>query len=620
LETLIIIILNLILVASFIYIARKKNFLSFFSGGKWLLTWFAVGIITLMDELTSIYYAPFEAYRFIGLKAIFYIALTSLLIRFLSTRMVEISEILEENGMKGGGVYSFSYLAFGPSLSFVAISSILVDYVLTATISTVSAVNNGTAFLGTGPLFDYLMMFGVIGFITALNIIGIKENARFTFLIFIMASFVLINLIVGGLFNFSPAVVNNLHEGFNEFTTDFTKGNVLDSYTLMITGIGACILAYSGVESVLQTASLVQNWKVIKKAYIFLAVTVGLVTPIIALLAISASNININHHETDLIPFFASSVNGKTFGFFVSILATITLIMAVNTAMVASAELIEKVAERYNFQWLITVNKRQSLYRIHLINALFYSGILIITRGSQAVLAEMYAVGLVASFVINTGALLKYRYQKGKKTISKYYTSRTGTLILFIILVSTFIYIVTHRPYGTLLWFIITSLFIYLGYRISKTRSPEKASRIVTNNPMDIIFALSEIESKDVNIVFQRPKESDAKYGDPNTVYVTFYTPRLEKPETKIPNQFWIAIQPRASLYNMIYGILMAIKSDIGTEKNITVYFGWPMSSWFDRLSISTMIYNITRLPKRFPEFSFIMNYISNLPNEKVMK
>ena len=68
-------------------------------------------------------------------------------------------------------------------------------------------------------------------------------------------------------------------------------------------------------------------------------------------------------------------------------------------------------------------------------------------------------------------------------------------------------------------------------------------------------------------------------------------------------------MQSRTSLYNMIYGILMTIKSDIGTEKNITVYFGWPMSSWFDRLSISTMIYNITRLPKRFPEFSFIMNY-----------
>lgn len=608
-ETFIQILVNILLVAAFIFIARKKDFLSFFSGGKWLLTWFAIGIITLMDELTSIYYAPFEAFRFIGLKAIFYIALTSLLIRFLSTRMVEISEILEEAGMKGGGVYSFSYLAFGPSLSFVAISSILVDYVLTATISTVAAVNNGTAFLGTGPLVNYFLMFGVIALITLLNIWGIKENARFTFFIFVMAAFVLVNLILGGFFNFNSAAVGNLGKGFNFFVADFTTGNIFSSYSLMITGIGSCILAYSGVESVLQTASLVKNWKVIKKAYLFLALTVGIVTPIIALLALSSGNININNHETDLIPFFASSINGKAFGFVVSILATITLIMAVNTAMVASAELIEKVAERYHFQWLIALNKRQSLYKIHIINAVFYCGILIITSGSQAVLAEMYAVGLVASFVINTGALLKYRYQKGKKNISKYYTSRTGTLILFIILLSTLVYIVTHRPFGTLLWFIITSIFIYLGYRISKTRSPEIASRVETNNPMDIVFALAEIQSENVNLVFRRPKEQEIIEDNKNSVYVTFYTPRLEKPESRIPNQFWIAMQPRTSLYIMILGILKTVQYELGSVKKVSIHFGWPMSSWIDRLSISTMIYNITRLPKKFPEFSFNLSY-----------
>lgn len=603
------ILVNVFLVIIFIGISRKNNFLSFFSNGKWLLTWFAVGIITLMDELTSIYYAPFEAFRFIGLKAIFYIAFTSLLIRIYSSRMIEISEILEKEGLRGGGVYSFSYLAFGPTLSFIAIASIIVDYVLTATISTVSAVNNGTAFLSTGPLLNYLMMFFVIGFITLLNILGIKENARFTYFIFIFASFVLLNLIVGGFFNFNSNALQNLNTGFNSFRLDFSSGDIFRSYSLLIIGIGSCILAYSGVESVLQTASLVQNWKEIKKAYLFLALTVGIVTPIIALIALSSSGIKINKHETDLIPFFASSVNGPVFGFMVSILATVILIMAVNTAMVASAELIEKVAERYNYKWLIEENKRQSLYKIHIINAAFYCGILLITGGRQALLAEMYAVGLVASFVINTGALIKYRYQKGKKTVSKYYTSRIGTVVLFIILLSTFLYIVTHRPYGTMLWLIITVIFSYLGYKISKSRSPEIASRIETNNAMDIIFAIADIESSNVNIIFKRPKEGDNIRDVQNSVYITFYSPRLEKPETKFRNQFWIALQYRTTLYNMIVAVLETVRYEIGREKDINVIFGWPMSSWIDRLSISTMIYNITRLPKRFPEFSFNINY-----------
>ena len=140
------IVINLGLLSLFFYVIRKENFLSFFKGGRWWLTWLAIGIITLMDELTSIYYAPYEAYRFIGPKAAIYITVTSLLIRFLTTRMVEIAEILEVNGLKGGGVYSFSDLVLGPSASFVAVASILVSYVLTAAISTVSAVENGNNF------------------------------------------------------------------------------------------------------------------------------------------------------------------------------------------------------------------------------------------------------------------------------------------------------------------------------------------------------------------------------------------------------------------------------------------------------------------------------------------
>jgi uncharacterized membrane protein len=105
LEKLAFFLANAALLYVFYRIAKKKDFLSFMSNGRWFLTWLAVGVFTLMDELTSIYYAPFEAFRFIGLKAIVYIALTSILIRFLSTRMVEISEVLENNNIKGGRLF-----------------------------------------------------------------------------------------------------------------------------------------------------------------------------------------------------------------------------------------------------------------------------------------------------------------------------------------------------------------------------------------------------------------------------------------------------------------------------------------------------------------------------------
>jgi len=535
--TFIFLIVNIFLAVFFIKLLLKKDFLTYLHGGRWWITWIAVGIITLMDELTSIFYAPSEAFRFIGVSTIIYIALTSILIRFLSTRMVEISEILEANNIKGGGVYSFSYLVLGPSTSFIAVSSILVTYVLTAAISTVSAVENGTAFLDLNESLKFLLKFIVIWLITGLNIIGIKENAKFTFFIFIFAAFVLINLLIGGFANFDSASVSKLSASGNAFWNDLTGVPFFKAYGNLIVGIGSCILAYSGIESVLQTASLVKSWKDIRKAYTFLALTVGIVTPLIVLLVLS-SPIDLTKHETDLIPNFAGMVNGQMFGVLVSILASITLIMAVNTAMVASAELIEKVAERYNYEWLIALNKKQSLYRIHILNAVFYSIILIITSGSQAILAEMYAVGLIASFCINTASLLKYRYSKGTKEIT-YHTSRVGTLILFIIILSTFIFIVLHRQYGTMLWLFITVAFLFAGLRIAKRRAPEIKIIRATRTPMEIIFALADIDADKIHIYFRRPSEVETAEEQKDSIYVSFYSPRNEQPTQLIKNHYY---------------------------------------------------------------------------------
>ncbi len=126
--------LNVGLLAFFAVLLQREGLLGFAKGGRWYLTWFATALITLMDELTSIFYVPAEAHRFIGAQAIFFIAITSLLMRFLSTRMVEIAQILERHDIRGGGVYSFSYFVLGPVASFVAVASIMVDYILTACI------------------------------------------------------------------------------------------------------------------------------------------------------------------------------------------------------------------------------------------------------------------------------------------------------------------------------------------------------------------------------------------------------------------------------------------------------------------------------------------------------
>ncbi|MBM2841589.1 MAG: amino acid/polyamine/organocation transporter, superfamily, partial [Bacteroidetes bacterium] len=575
----VLIALNLVIVGAFVFLFRKKNLLSYFSGGKWWLTWLSIAVITLMDELTSIFYAPAEAHRFIGTYAIAFIAITSLFMRFLSTRMVEIAEILEHHNIRGGGVYSFSYLVLGPTFSFIAVSSIIVDYVLTASISTVSAVENGLTFISLTQGQKLGIQFAIVWGIAGLNILGIKENARVTFGLFFVVALVLLSLLASALYEASPSSWNMIGDSFRFSTTKIGDLGFFKGYGFVIISISGCILAYSGIESVVQTAGLVKSWKDIGKAYVFLAVTTGLFTPIISALVLS-SGLDPQQHETDLITQFAVHLNGIPFGVLVGIIASVALIMAVNTAYVASSELMERVAHRYNFHWIIKTNRRQSLYRIHILSATFFSIIILLTEGSQKILAEMYALGLVASFTINMGSLLYYRYFTGTKEIRGYNTSRFGTLILFILLASCFIYLSITKPYGIVLLSIVSALFLLVGFRVAMKRAPEKVEIESTDSPLQMVFALAESPGDKLDIYFKRPAES-VSTSDPSVAYVSFYSPRAGIPQRLAPNHYRFA-NTNPSLFEGITELLYVLKYEL-PHKNVTVHFGWPQSSWIDR-------------------------------------
>jgi amino acid transporter len=598
--------LNFLVVGTFAYLLTKKDLLSYFSGGKWWLTWLSIGIITLMDELTSIFYAPSEAFRVIGLNAIAFLILTSVLIRFLSLRMIEIAEILEVNGIRGGGVYSFSYLVLGPTVSFIAVSSIIVDYVLTACLSTVSAIENGMAFFPVSNFAKFILEVGVVWLIAGLNILGIKENAKFTFGIFIVAAVILMNLLFAGMYHADVASVKTIGTSFTDVAGSLASGNWFNGYFFVIVGISSCILAYSGIESVVQTASLVKSWKEIKKAYTFLAWTVGLFTPILAAIVLS-SKINISRHETDLITQFARHVAGIPFGYIVGILASILLMMAVNTAYVASSELMERVAHHYGFQWIIKTNKRQSLYRIHIGNAIFYSFIIYLTNGNQMMLAEMYAIGLLASFTINMGSLLLYRYKIGTKESLEYNTSRIGTLIIFLIMLSCFLFLGYHKPYGTIMWTTVTAIFLFVGLRYAEKRAPEKKEVQQTDSPLQMVFHLGETDAEEVHVYFRRPKEHGHRIVNQESVYISLYHPRQGIPEKIATNHFRFAYQGK-SLFQAITEILYALEYEL-PHKKIIVHLGWPTSSWVDRLSTGVMIFSLTHLPKHFPKLHFVLEY-----------
>jgi amino acid transporter len=606
LKTILLIAVNGGLLVLFYLLLRRPGRLSYYANGRWWLTWLSVAVITLMDELTSVFYAPAEAYRFIGASAIIFIAFTAVFIHYMTTRLVEIAEILEHHGLIGGGVYSFSYLVLGPLVSFVAVASIMVDYILTACISSVSAVLNATSFFTLPHHVILALVLGTIWAIAGLNILGIKENARVTFAIFIAATLIFATLIVSGILALDGPAIERIKLASQQTVSDLAPGSIFTTYRIFVAHIAFCILAYSGVESVLQTAGLVRSWREIGKSYIFLAVTVGLVTPIVATLALSAP-IDFHLHEGDLIPHYATLVNGLGFGVAMAVLASLTLIMAVNTAFVASSELLERVAHRYGFYWIIVTNRRQSLYRIHITNATFFSIIIIITSGRQETLADMYALGLLASFCINMGALIIYRYFMGTKEVIHFYTSRLVTLIMWVIFVSCFIFLAIIKVHGTLLWAAVTSLVLLGGFLVAKRRAPEIKEIEKGDAEMELILYLAQSSAPEIHLYFRRSGEPGHDVSQDNSVFITFYSPRAGIPPRMAPNHFRLPLT-QFSLYHRMVALLRVVEYEFN-DRQVVVHLGWPLSSWLDRLAIGVMFINMMRLPRLFPHFRFVMSY-----------
>jgi hypothetical protein len=604
--------LNLALAVGFALLLRREGLLGFASGGKWYLTWLSIGVITLMDELTSVFYAPAEAHRFIGTQAIFFIAFTSILMRILSSRMVEIARILELHGVRGGGVYSFSYLVLGPVASFVAVASIMVDYILTACISTVSAVSNAASALWGTVVADAMpfslevgVVLAIIWGVAGLNIVGIRENARVTFGIFIAAAFVFVNLIVLGVLHAPPTSAGVMLSSAGDVVHGVAGHGFGHAVNVVTVGVASCVLAYSGIESVIQTAGLVQGWRDIKRAYWFLALTVGVVTPLVSALALSMP-IDIAAHEEDLIPYWATLVGSPWFGTVVGLFGSVILVMAVNTAYVASSELLERVAHRYDFRWFVATNRRAALYRVHITNAAMYTGIIVLTAGSQAILAEMYAVGLLASFCINVGCLLIYRYRRGTAEIEDYSTSRLATLVLEAVLVACFFYLTLHKPYGTALWVSVVVLLLAGALPLSRRFGPEVREVRRSDYPLDMVLALAEADGP-LDVWFRRPAELREEPSAPGVAFVTFFSSRQGIPDKAAANHYRFPIQG-GSLFRSMTALLALLREEFG-GRALTVHFGWPMSAWLDRLATGVLVANLMRLPRRFPEFGFTIEY-----------
>src|SRR6185295_6174257 len=178
------------------------------------LAWVGLGA----DGLSSSAYGPEEAFRALGQHT--YLAVGLALATALTVLIISASYsgIIEQFPTGGGGYVVASHL-LGPNVGVVSGCALVVDYVLTITVSIASGGNAIFSFLP--PHMDVWKLpaeFVAIVLLTGLNLRGVKESVQAllpVFLVFLATHALLIGWAIFSHVDDIPAVSHRLSQGFN---------------------------------------------------------------------------------------------------------------------------------------------------------------------------------------------------------------------------------------------------------------------------------------------------------------------------------------------------------------------------------------------------------------------
>ena len=603
--------LALILFTLIMILLARQNGITYQKGGRVYVGFIGISAIAMMDLLASVFYGPGEAFRYIGYDAMFFLVFTSILIAMYAFSMTEIAEVLEGLGHKGGGVYSMTYLVFGRTLSMIAVASILVDYINMAALSAISAIENFSAVIPIWePLKIPLELF-IVWFLAFLNIIGIRASVWTTFIVFMFLGYALVAAAALGLATLNTDVLSRIGEGILGPLAAMSHDGFVHTLGFMVIGVGSTILAYSGIETVLQTQKIVENWRTIRKAYIFLVALNGLLIPAVGILAI-AHVPNPGQHVEGLVAYFALSVGGPWMGLMMVLAAAFALAFAMNTAFVGGTELITVIAERYGLTFLLRTNRVGVHYTIILFMAVTFTALILITQGSATLVSDMFAIGLLASFVLNLIALVTYRVNEGYSRMKGYRTSTLKNIVLIIAFFAALIYVAANKLHGTALWAGAALFMIILGMLAARFFANPDAQYERNYQTMEELLQYVQGLSGDMlNVRFARPREHVPERED--TIYVTLSLLRLQPPRRKSSSHF---ILPYSSMWGAVHemeAVIGKLKEALPNKKLI-IHFGWPLSSWWERLSMGLVVHRLVMLPKRYPDLEYHIDYYPGVP------
>src|SRR6266545_2321785 len=224
-----------------------------------LLAWVGLGA----DGLSSSAYGPDEAFRALGRHTYLAVALavaTAVTVLIIS---VAYSQIIKRFPFGGGG-YSVATELLGPGVGVVSGSALLVDYVLTISVSVAGCGDAIFSFLPpTLAPWKLTLEAAAIGLLLLLNLRGVKESVSFLAPIFGLFLVTHAIVIAGGIGTHLPEVPRVAAEVSHGFRSGLAELGAAGLFMVFVRAYSMGAGTYTGIEAVSNGIQIMREPKVL---------------------------------------------------------------------------------------------------------------------------------------------------------------------------------------------------------------------------------------------------------------------------------------------------------------------------------------------------------------------
>ncbi|HEV7505871.1 MAG TPA: amino acid permease [Thermoanaerobaculia bacterium] len=438
------------------------------------LAWVGLGA----DGLSSSAYGPEEAFRALGQHT--YLAVGLALATALTVLIISASYsgIIEQFPTGGGGYVVASHL-LGPRVGVVSGCALVVDYVLTITVSIASGGNAVFSFLPQHlDVWKLPAEYAAIILLIGLNLRGVKESVKAllpVFLVFLATHALLIGWSIFTHLDEIPQVSRHLSEGYHSGLQ--TLGG-LGMIMLLLRAYALGGGTYTGIEAVSNGLQIMREPRVAtgKKTMVYMALSLALTAGGIL---IGYLLLNVQHFPGKTMnavlaerAFGAWHLGAMPVGYWLVLVTLISegllLFVAAQAGFIDGPRVMANMAvDSYLPHRFAALSEQLSMQNGVLLMGIAALGMLFYTHGNIQTLVYMYSINVFLTFSLSQLGMTRFWKDRPKiPTRKRHLAIHIVALLLCVgILVVTVFERFLHGGWVTIL---ITSVFVLICFGIHK--------------------------------------------------------------------------------------------------------------------------------------------------------